>query len=87
MTRCYLRSYIDNGSLRFTCSPDGTTWTQAGGAYDATKLSDEYPVGRYTGSFFALTAMDLHGSALPADFDYFSYRQSDITSFLPMIKR
>jgi xylan 1,4-beta-xylosidase len=85
--RVYLRAVINNGSLQFAISPDGMAWTTLGGVLDATKLSDEYPTGRFTGSFFALSAMDLHGTAAPADFDYFTYRQSDITTFMPMVKR
>ena len=85
--RCYLRSRIDNESLLFFYSPDGSSWTQVGGVLDATQLSDEYPTGRFTGSFFALCAMDLHGTRLPADFDYFTYSELDQFAWLPVITK
>jgi xylan 1,4-beta-xylosidase len=51
-----------------------------GGTLDASLVSDEGGVrgehGSFTGAFVGMVAFDTSGMAKPADFDWFSYRQS-----------
>ena len=49
-----------------------------GPVYDASILSDEcgghQAHGSFTGAFVGVAASDINGTALPATFDYFTYR-------------
>ncbi len=68
---------VDQGKLQFRWSADGTTWQAIGPVLDASMLSDEAGPGAhgsFTGAFVGMAAHDLSGRGLPADFDYFSYR-------------
>ena len=76
-TRVHLRATLDHQVLRLSYSLDGTTFTDATGDLDATRLSDETGYPRFTGSFFGLTAWDLTGQHLRADFDYFEYLEHE----------
>jgi xylan 1,4-beta-xylosidase len=65
--------------LRFRWSVDGVTWNPVGPVLDASILSDEAGPGAhgsFTGAFVGMAAHDLTGRALPADFDFFTYRES-----------
>jgi xylan 1,4-beta-xylosidase len=71
----WLKAELRRSELRFFFSRDGRDWQPAGGALDATRLSDEYPgEGSFTGAFVGLAAQDLSGRRLHADFDFFEYR-------------
>jgi xylan 1,4-beta-xylosidase len=43
----------------------------------SAKLSDDYinEPGAFTGAFVGMNCVDITGSGMPADFDYFSYRE------------
>jgi len=63
--------------LQFRRSEDGVNWTPVGPVLDASILSDEAGPGAhgsFTGAFVGMAAHDLTGRALPADFDFFHYR-------------
>lgn len=67
----HMEALFSDGSLQFSASEDGETWTKVGPSLDATKLSDDY--GNYlhfTGCFAGLCAQDLGGTGTSADFDY-----------------
>lgn len=72
--RIYLKMQMIMGFLQCFYSVDETNWYKLGDVFDASILSDEYliPV-HFTGSFVALAAQDLDGSAFVADFDYLTY--------------
>lgn len=74
--RIFLGVDFDKEVFRFQYSGDGANWTLIGPDFESAKLSDEYCGGLgFTGTFIALCAQDLSGCRLPADFDYFSYRE------------
>ena len=71
-----LRVDFDKEVFRFHYSIDGTNWTGLGPEFESARLSDEHCGGLgFTGTFIALCAQDLSGGRLPADFDYFEYRE------------
>ncbi|HEX2860708.1 MAG TPA: glycoside hydrolase family 43 protein [Lacunisphaera sp.] len=64
----------------FCCGRDGAA-RPVGGVFDATTLSDDYPVETgagwaFTGLFAVLCAQDSTGENAPADFDWFHYEAS-----------
>ncbi len=68
----WLRAEIDRTELRFSASPDGITWTQIGGVFDAGKLSDDYgSVLHFTGTMIGLSCHDVAGQRAHADFEWF----------------
>jgi len=74
--RIFLAVEFDNEVFRFQFSRDGASWVPIGPDFPSAKLSDEYCGGLgFTGAFIALCAQDLSGNRLPADFDYFGYRE------------
>jgi xylan 1,4-beta-xylosidase len=74
--RIFLAVEFDNEVFRFQFSRDGASWVPIGPDFPSAKLSDEYCGGLgFTGTFIALCAQDLSGNRLPADFDYFEYRE------------
>ncbi len=72
---CYLRANLDHAELRFSYSKDGRTWRSVGPVLDPSILSDDYVkhLG-FTGMFFTLTAQDLTGGGLHADFSELIYQ-------------
>jgi xylan 1,4-beta-xylosidase len=72
----YLKLEIENERIRFFYSRDGKRWHVAGWEDDASILSDEHaiPVG-FTGNFVGMACQDMSGVSLPADFDWFEYRE------------
>ncbi len=71
-TYVYLRAEIDHETLRFFASPDSRSWQPVGGAFDMTKLSDDYGnVLRFTGAMVGICCQDLNTASTWADFDYF----------------
>lgn len=84
---CYLKVVIKGPDLQFMASPDGETWYEIGGSLPFGHLSDEYATRHingfftdwgFTGAFVGLCVQDLTGERKPADFDYFSYKGSDM---------
>jgi xylan 1,4-beta-xylosidase len=68
---------VDGAELRFRFALDNGDWQQVGPVLDASILSDEAGIGEggnFTGAFVGMAAYDLGGTALPADFAYFIYK-------------
>ena len=78
------RSNCASKSTTSACaSPIGSTaatWTWLPQQFDASILSDEATapgLPNFTGAFVGMACQDLAGTALPADFDWFEYRERD----------
>ena len=74
-----LAADIDGARLQFLYRAGGD-WTPVGPVLDASLISDEAGRGEhgsFTGAFLGMLAFDTSGSALPADFSYFSYQNRD----------
>jgi xylan 1,4-beta-xylosidase len=72
----FLAVDFDQEIFRFQFSLDGEKWTMIGPDFKSARLSDEHCGGLgFTGTFIALCAQDLSGGRLPANFDYFDYRE------------
>jgi xylan 1,4-beta-xylosidase len=69
---------IRGDKLQFFYALEGQPLTPIGPVLDASILSDEcgghQAHGSFTGAFVGVAAADLNGTALPAHFDYFTYR-------------
>jgi xylan 1,4-beta-xylosidase len=73
-----LRVDIDEERLRFAYRLDGGAWQWLPQVFDASALSDEATAPgapNFTGAFVGMACQDLAGTAMPADFDYFEYRE------------
>ncbi|MEJ1970337.1 MAG: hypothetical protein WDN03_17170 [Rhizomicrobium sp.] len=73
-----LRVEVDYERLRFSWRPDGGDWRVLPEVFDASILSDEAAAPgtpNFTGAFVGMAAQDMAGTALPADFDWFEYRE------------
>lgn len=78
--RIALRAEIDYERLTFSYRVEGGEWVRLPQTFDASILSDEATAPgnpNFTGAFVGMAAQDLAGTALPADFDYFAYRERD----------
>jgi xylan 1,4-beta-xylosidase len=77
--RVHLRVEIDFERLFFAYRLEGeSAWTWLPQQFDASVLSDEATVPgapNFTGAFVGMACQDMSGAALPADFDYFEYRE------------
>jgi xylan 1,4-beta-xylosidase len=77
--RCHLRADVDYHQLKFSYSVDEKDWKEIGPVFDASTLSDEFGPGgadaHFTGAFVGICCQDMSGEKLPADFDYFEYRE------------
>ena len=64
-------------TYRYFYSFDGEKFTEIPVVLDSWKLSDDYVRGGgfFTGAFVGINAIDITGTGLPADFDYFSYKE------------
>ncbi len=73
------RVSVRERAFRFLFSFDGKTWTKLPAVFSSLKLSDDYirQRGFFTGAFVGMLCADLSGAALHADFDYFSYMESE----------
>lgn len=80
----HLRVEVDMERLRFAYrlegdgGGEGEAWTWLPQQFDASILSDEasLPGGaNFTGAFVGMACQDMAGTAMPADFDYFEYRE------------
>ena len=75
-----LRVELDDERLRFAYRLGGGSWRWLPQIFDASILSDEAsPPGQpnFTGAFVGMACQDLAGTARPADFDWFDYRERD----------
>jgi xylan 1,4-beta-xylosidase len=85
--RIELRAEVDQERLRFAYRAGGDAWQWLPELFDASILSDEATVPgvpNFTGAFVGMACQDLSGTALPADFDYFEYRERD---YQPQVAR
>jgi xylan 1,4-beta-xylosidase len=77
--RIELRVEVDYERLRFAYRLDGD-WKFLPELFDASALSDECTgpgSANFTGAFVGLACQDMSGTAHPADFDYFEYRERE----------
>jgi xylan 1,4-beta-xylosidase len=73
-----LRVEVDHERLRFAYRLDGGAWTWLAEQFDASILSDEASapgLPNFTGAFIGMACQDMSGTARPADFDWFDYRE------------
>ena len=73
----YLRAAVDKAQLQLSASPDGKAWRNIGPVLDFSKLSDDYgSTLRFTGAMVGISAQDLNGTKVIADFAHFVYNPS-----------
>lgn len=75
-----LRVEVDFERLRFGYRTEGADWCWLPQQFDASVLSDEATAPgapNFTGAFVGLACQDLSGTARPADFDWFEYRERE----------
>ena len=77
----HLRVEVDQERLQFAYRVDGdAAWHWLPQVFDASILSDEATSPgqpNFTGAFVGMCCQDLAGTALPADFDSFEYRDRE----------
>ncbi|HZG84554.1 glycoside hydrolase family 43 protein [Paenibacillus sp.] len=85
--RVYLKLTLEHERAQFLYSADGHAWTAIGPILDAGRMSDENAEAKrggflldqgFTGAFVGVCVQDLSGARIPADFDYFAYREEKI---------
>ncbi len=78
----WLKVQVRGISYWYLYSFDGKTWMETPCRFDSARLSDEYIKAVYdaafTGAFTGMFSTDGLGTGLPADFDYFDYRELDM---------
>ncbi|HTO03964.1 MAG TPA: glycoside hydrolase family 43 protein [Opitutus sp.] len=77
-----LRVEVDHERLHFAyrIGGDDASWQWLPQQFDASILSDEASapgLPNFTGAFVGMACQDHAGTALPADFDYFDYRERE----------
>lgn len=75
----WLRCDISYAELQLCWSMDGKTWQEMPLTLDYSIISDEAGKGEgasFTGAFVGICCQDISGTNLPADFDYFYYRET-----------
>ena len=73
-----LRVDVDEERLWFAYRLAGGGWQRLPQTFDASILSDEAQMPgspNFTGAFVGMACQDMAGTAAPADFDWFSYRE------------
>jgi xylan 1,4-beta-xylosidase len=79
----YLKVEVRGISYKYYYSFDNVEWYETSYIFDSAKLSDEYIKAVYdaafTGAFVGMMSVDGLGTKIPADFDYFVYRELDQT--------
>ena len=78
--RIELRVEVDEERLLFAYRVEGihADWQRIPQVFDASILSDEASMPglpNFTGNFVGLACQDMAGTAMPADFDWFEYRE------------
>lgn len=77
-TAVRLRVKVDFERLYFSYAVEAADWQRLPQVFDASILSDEATAPgnpNFTGAFVGLACQDTAGTARPADFDYFEYRE------------
>ena len=78
----YLKVEVRGISYRYVYSFDGENWFETPYVFDSAKLSDEYIKAVYdaafTGAFVGMMSVDGLGTRIPADFDYFIYKEYEL---------
>ncbi|HWX90261.1 MAG TPA: glycoside hydrolase family 43 protein [Rhizomicrobium sp.] len=75
-----LRAEVDEERLYFAYRVGQGGWQRLAQTFDASILSDEAQMPgspNFTGAFVGMACQDLAGTAAPADFDYFLYRERE----------
>jgi xylan 1,4-beta-xylosidase len=75
-----LRIEVDYERLRCAYRMENGSWQWLPQQFDASILSDEASAPgapNFTGAFVGMACQDLAGTAMPADFDWFEYRERD----------
>ncbi|HET7811554.1 MAG TPA: glycoside hydrolase family 43 protein [Steroidobacteraceae bacterium] len=78
--RIELRVEVDRERLRFAFRHGNGAWSWLPEVFDASILSDEATAPgapNFTGAFVGMACQDVSGTARPADFDFFEYRERD----------
>ena len=81
-----LRVEVDYERLRFAYRVRNRGWEWLPQQFDASILSDEASAPgapNFTGTFVGMACQDLAGTAMPADFDWFEYRERGYIATLP----
>ena len=75
----YLRVDVQTSIYEYSYSFDGENWTLIPIKLASHKLSDDYIQGGgfFTGAFVGMQCQDTSGQSIPADFDYFIYKESE----------
>jgi|SRR5690625_546103 len=73
----YLKVDVDYNIYRYSYSFDGDNWHSIDIDLYSYKLSDDYIRGGgfFTGAFVGMQCQDISGQNIPADFDYFIYKE------------
>ncbi|TVY08956.1 glycoside hydrolase family 43 protein [Paenibacillus cremeus] len=80
--RIGLKAVIEGEHVQFWYSADGGEWSPVGEKISVIHLSDDFSdYVRFTGTFIGLCAQDVSGSRKHADFDYFSYRETEANAY------
>lgn len=76
----YLKVDVQTSIYEYSYSFDGENWTLIPIKLASHKLSDDYIQGGgfFTGAFVGIQCQDTSGQSLPADFDYFIYKELDL---------
>jgi len=85
-----LRVEVDYERLRFAYRMKGGVWQWLPQQFDASILSDEASapgLPNFTGAFVGMACQDLAGTAMPADFDWFEYREREYVSDLTHLEK
>ena len=80
-----LRVEVDFERLYFLYRVEGEEWRRLPQQFDASILSDEAAAPgtpNFTGAFVGMACQDMAGTARPADFDYFEYREREYRATL-----
>ena len=78
----HLRVEVDYERLYFAYRVEGvdSDWHWLPQQFDASILSDEATapgLPNFTGAFVGMACQDMAGTQIPADFDFFEYRERD----------
>lgn len=77
----YFKVEVRGIAYQYLYSLDGVKWKTVPYIFDSAKLSDEYIKAVYdaafTGAFVGMMSVDGLGTRIPADFDYFIYKELD----------
>jgi xylan 1,4-beta-xylosidase len=85
-----LRVEVDYERMRFAYRMNEGAWQWLPQQFDASILSDEASapgLPNFTGAFVGMACQDLAGTAMPADFDWFEYRERDYVSDVSRLER